>query len=278
MNEYEAKQEAKRERLKARAARARRESESAGRAAKTEMDGIPMGQPILVGHHSEKRHRRALDRIDRNMHKAVEKDKEAKRLESRAASVGSGGISSDDPDAVEKLRTRLANLEGERERMKAINAAWRKAKRPAPDDTEGWRTIADAVGMSDNDLHGVRKTMAMDPLDRGPFPNYALQNIGGNITRIKKRIQALEAAERVIGKETRHEDLDLTVHENEVENRIQLRFSGKPSPEVRQVLKSAGFRWAPSQGSWQRHLNSAGRLAAEMVLTELRRKADAGSS
>ena len=29
--------------------------------------GIPMGQPILVGHHSEKRHRNVLDRIDKKL-------------------------------------------------------------------------------------------------------------------------------------------------------------------------------------------------------------------
>ena len=33
---------------------------------------IPMGQPVLVGHHSENRHRRALERSDNNMRKACE--------------------------------------------------------------------------------------------------------------------------------------------------------------------------------------------------------------
>ena len=34
-------------------------------------DGIPLGQPILVGHHSEKRARRDADRITNGMRKAV---------------------------------------------------------------------------------------------------------------------------------------------------------------------------------------------------------------
>jgi hypothetical protein len=46
---------------------------------------IPMGQPILVGHHSERRHRRDLDRIDRNMQRTVEESREAQRLHQRAA-------------------------------------------------------------------------------------------------------------------------------------------------------------------------------------------------
>ena len=59
-----------------------------------------MGQPILVGHHSERRHRRDLDRIHRNLERAMEAEKTAKELAYRAAAVGTGGISSDDPDAI----------------------------------------------------------------------------------------------------------------------------------------------------------------------------------
>ena len=49
--------------------------------------------------------------------------KEAQEAERRAASVGSGGISSDDPEAVVKLRERLAELEAEQEAMKARGSA-----------------------------------------------------------------------------------------------------------------------------------------------------------
>jgi len=36
------------------------------------ISGIPMGQPILVGHHSQKRHERALERQDLHVNKAME--------------------------------------------------------------------------------------------------------------------------------------------------------------------------------------------------------------
>jgi len=55
--------------------------------------------------------------------------------------------------------------------------------------------------------------------------------------------------------------------------RIQLTFPGKPDPAVRDVLKSNGFRWAPSAGAWQRHLNNAGRYAAKRVLSALQTEA-----
>ncbi|HAO14890.1 MAG TPA: hypothetical protein DDE71_04930, partial [Tenacibaculum sp.] len=39
--------------------------------------GIPFGQPILVGHHSEKRHRRTIEKAHRAMDKCLEESKKA---------------------------------------------------------------------------------------------------------------------------------------------------------------------------------------------------------
>jgi hypothetical protein len=52
---------------------------------------------------------------------------------------------------------------------------------------------------------------------------------------------------------------------NEGENRLQLFFDDKPGEDQRRALKQNGFKWAPSQGAWQRQLNrnaiySAGRI------------------
>lgn len=46
--------------------------------------GIPMGQPIMVGHHSEKHHRRTLDRSWDALGKAVALSDKAEQHESRA--------------------------------------------------------------------------------------------------------------------------------------------------------------------------------------------------
>lgn len=48
---------------------------------------IPMGQPILVGHHSERRHRRDLDRIDSQMGKSIEESKRADYFSYRSANL-----------------------------------------------------------------------------------------------------------------------------------------------------------------------------------------------
>jgi len=65
--DYAERKEARIDRLESRAAKAQSESAASYNTARSIMDHIPTGQPILVGHHSEKRHRRDLDKIDRNM-------------------------------------------------------------------------------------------------------------------------------------------------------------------------------------------------------------------
>ncbi|TCP73797.1 hypothetical protein C8J31_1555 [Rhizobium sp. PP-CC-2G-626] len=59
------------------------------------------------------------------------------------------------------------------------------------------------------------------------------------------------------------------VKENTEIARIQMIFPGKPDEEARRILKSHGFRWSPSQGAWQRHLNEAGRYAVKIVLSKI---------
>lgn len=63
------------------AAADRKQAEADGRAQAADQisDGIPLGQPILVGHHSERRHRRDLERIDRHTHASIDLGREAAR-------------------------------------------------------------------------------------------------------------------------------------------------------------------------------------------------------
>lgn len=228
MNEYERKQEEKRERLQTAAAKARAEARAADDRVRETLGMIPAGQPILVGHHSERRHRRDLDRVDRESRRAIDAQRRAGDLDRRAARVGRGGISSDDPDAPEKLRERLAKLERERAAFKAHNRAARKAGGEA-------------------------------------LPAYVLTNLGANIRRIKARIADLERAAAATPTADR-EFQGGRIVENTEENRIQVVFDAKPDAETRGRLKSAGFRWSPRAGAWQRHLNNGARAAVEYAL------------
>ena len=64
MNEYEAKLEARKDRLERASERATQASEAAFNASREATAGIPFGQPILVDHYSANRHRAALRRSD----------------------------------------------------------------------------------------------------------------------------------------------------------------------------------------------------------------------
>ncbi|PIP94762.1 MAG: hypothetical protein COW00_01850 [Bdellovibrio sp. CG12_big_fil_rev_8_21_14_0_65_39_13] len=91
---FTGQQEKKEERAEKRAERFENYSDSSSKrsemrfnAASQVSDLIPMGQPILVGHHSEKRHRRDLERIDTNMRKGIEENKKANYYQDRAAGI-----------------------------------------------------------------------------------------------------------------------------------------------------------------------------------------------
>jgi chaperonin cofactor prefoldin len=71
--------EARQERLEERAQKLDAQSTQAFNKAHSISEHIPFGQPILVGHHSEGKHRRDLERINSGMSKAVELYKEAEQ-------------------------------------------------------------------------------------------------------------------------------------------------------------------------------------------------------
>lgn len=272
-SDYEERQARKKERLLQRKEKAERESAAARQAAERLSSAIPFGQPILVGHHSEKRHRRDLDRIHGNMGKAIEKAAEAKQLALRAEAVGTGGISSDDPEAVVKLSEKLQRLEERQDWMKRVNAAWRAAREPLPNDTEAWRRIAEALVVEAESLNDLRMEMArrwqFQP--GAPFLSYTISGGTAEMRRVRQRIDELRRATRATSSRVDHGVLELV--ENVEENRIQLIFPGKPDEATRALLKQWGFRWSPTASAWQRHLNDAGRMAAGVVVEKLSKSA-----
>lgn len=78
------------------------------------------GQPILVGHHSEKKHRRLIKRAHEDIRKSIELDDKSKFYSNRAESAeNSKVIYSDDPNAITKLKEKLERLENERVSIKS---------------------------------------------------------------------------------------------------------------------------------------------------------------
>ena len=105
------------------------------------------------------------------------------------------------------------------------------------------------------------------------YPSYALQNNNANIHRIEGRLKELRVAKKKGTLET--ENKFFKVVENTEIMRLQLLFEEKPEQEVREVLKSNGFRWAPSQEAWQRQLNNNARYALQKVVEQLEKLQEA---
>lgn len=72
------------DRMRTHSDNAEKRSDQAYKTAKEIGSFIPMGQPILVGHHSEGRHRRDIAKIDNAMRKSCAEDDKAKYYEGRA--------------------------------------------------------------------------------------------------------------------------------------------------------------------------------------------------
>jgi hypothetical protein len=235
MNSYEQKREERIARMRARAARLAGESAGAYEGAKRIADGIPFGQPILVGHHSERRARRDAERIHNGFGKAFELARESKDLDRRAdAAERSTAVSSDDPDAVAKLREKL---EEEKAAHELVLAANKKLRAGASLDEV-------AAGLPWDEAR--RRLEIILSLGNRTIP---VANGTANIRRLEKRIAELEAkASRGPREPERYGDIVV----DELDNRVRVEFPGKPDEACRNALKGSGFRWSPSAGRWVR--------------------------
>lgn len=165
-------------------------------------------------------------------------------LLSDVKSVGTGGISSDDSNAVVKIENKIARLKDLQEKMKEANKYWRK--------NQTWEGYDGPLQISDYDR---RRNM--------PF-TFELSNNNAEIRRNEKRLQQLKATQGAnFGDDVPFDGG--VVHFNKEANRIQLKFDDKPDAETISKLKSNGFKWAPREKAWQRMLNGNGIYAAKSL-------------
>ena len=162
-------------------------------------------------------------------------------------------ISSGDPQALEKLTEKLEQSKELQNTMKVVNAYWRK-----------FGTCKGAPGITDVQAEKLEKRIETGySWEKQPFTSYELTNNNAEIKRLERRIQEL-----TYNKEVGFSGWDFEggyAEANTEMNRLQLYFDEKPDEQRRTVLKSNGFKWAPSQGAWQRQLTdnaiySAGRI------------------
>ena len=272
MNEYEQKLEERRQRFEALAERAASEANAAYKLSRELGRQVPLGQPILVDHYSAPRMRAHYKRVQRAADRSLEASQKAEYYRRKAAAVGRGGISSDDPDAVSKLREKIVRAKEKQEYMKGANRAVRAAYKAGlreNSDTESLAILIKAVKKATGKEISeavARELIAPDCCGRRGFPDYALQNNRANIRRMEKRLHELEATSELDDEEQK---IAGSITFKIEDNRVQFVFPGKPPEEIRAMLKRHAFKWSPSRGAWVRKATAngmaAGRLVADML-------------
>lgn len=167
--------------------------------------------------------------------------------------MNNNAIRSDDPQAVEKLREKLTSLEKQQGIMKAINSYYRKNE-----TCFGFLDLPDKRAAKLDER--VRSAYSWE---KQPYPQYALTNNSAEIRRLKKRIDELTQNSELGFVGWKFEGGEVVANNDNC--RLQVFFDEKPDEEKRTALKFCGFRWAPSEGAWQRQLNSNAIYAASRM-------------
>ena len=115
----------------------RADAESARKAVAAIADGIPFGQPILVGHHSERHARKDAERIENGMRRTVKMWETAGYWTARAKGAVRAAKYKERPD----VRAR---------RIKGLEADQRKEKREQDDAERFLKVWAHVASMADN--------------------------------------------------------------------------------------------------------------------------------
>ena len=186
---------------------------------------------------------------------------ETQKLLDKIKSISNGSelIKSSDEDCIERLEYKLETLKALQEKMKSANVAIRKK-----DKEEGNLDLL-ALGYSPDQIKELRTP---DFGGRIGYPAYALQNNNQEIHRVEDRINSLKT---IKDKGTIEEANEGYTYKEDVESmRIQFIFDEKPDEKTRDILKSNGFKWAPSQGAWQRQLTRNGQWSADIVKKALK--------
>ena len=261
-SDFEARRQNRKDRYEELADKNRQQSEERYDVARSIGSRIPMGQPILVGHHSERGHRADLKRIDNNMRKSVEHSDKARYYEQRAQVIENDrAVYSDDPEALQKLKHKLSDMKRHQEWMKAINKLCRSKKLTDEQITD---QLEKEYGLTDHQIS--RLLNPQYSYQKRGFQTWQLSNNNASMRRIQLRIKQLEKAET---EETTKQTIgEVTIVDSVEHNRLQIFFPDKPSDEVRSQLKRQGFRWSRQQGCWQRHRSSSATYHAQKIASQ----------
>ena len=240
MNAYEQKKAGRIERQRASAAKLQAEGDAKVARGSAMFDRIPFGQPVQHSHHSTQRDLNYRRKAHNSIGKGIELRDAAADLAARAdRAEASTAVSSDDPDAVAKLRAKLVAATLRADTYAASIKLARKVAKP-------WTRESLAAGGVCAEVASFCVTMRFEP---------TAANVRADVRRIAARIAELEAKAAAPVREAEVFG-DVEVREDRETNRLLVCFPGKPDEATRTELKAAGFRYAPSasegRGAWQR--------------------------
>lgn len=171
-------------------------------------------------------------------------------------------ILSNDENAIELLEEKLEGLVEAQEKMKKVNAYYRKNK-----------TLDGCDELTPEEIEKLKAKMKAEMASKWhyedkPYATYALTNNNATIKNTRERLERLKKVKEEGTKEEENEFFKVV--ENTELMRLQIFFDGKPEQEVRDILKTNGFKWAPSQSAWQRQLTPNAKYALKCVIEKMK--------
>ena len=174
-------------------------------------------------------------------------------------------IRSNDKRAIEKLELKIEELTAKQERMKAINAYYRKKK-----------NIYGFPDLSDEERKDICWNLSYGKNPK-PYPSFTLSNNGAEIRRLKGRLEHLKEIKARGTQEHSEEETGvkgLKVIENAEEVRLLLIFDEELDEKTIKLLDGNRFEWSPKFKAWERVLNNSSKYAAECVIEQLKEWAE----
>ena len=246
-NVYEAKKEARIERLRERAKQKHEFADNNGfDLFSEEKSGIPFGQPLVGSPQRMRQQRKYREKIANKIERAMEARNYAHDLEVRAdAAESRRAIDSDDPEAIRKINEKIQSIKDGNEWAIAANAKMRKLKT--------WQDAHDYfIKLDDDDSKRIvthliqRKSFYAIPPTQ--IRAYYFGTDTAEIRRLEKRLKGL----RYMGENSINFSVgEITVKEES--GQIQVHFPDKPVKEFRLKLRR-GFclKWSRYSAAWVR--------------------------
>ena len=110
--------------------------------------------------------------------------------------------------------------------------------------------------------------------DRVNWHSFVLPYALRDIKQAEQRLAELERRAGMEQTETEHLNGRLRLVQDVEAQRYRLYFSGKPDAQTITQLKSAGLKWAPSVGAWQRQITANASAVIRKLIANLEQKND----